>query len=151
MQPAQPQRTLKLEPSLDGSLIASSSAKCESLEKPLFVMSDWSTRFLPTLYHVLFCSEQPFHEFSKGSSFATTVQEVLDIVHPGNTYTVTTTTKVYTTVQYLFLCPIHFLIALLKCRHMIGSLKNGVILACRLYVWSKHFSNRPNSRETPAQ
>ena len=105
----QPQVTLKPEPSFDasGSLSTSTSVskglvKSESVEKPLFVLADWATRFLPTLYHVVFCSEKPFHKFSKGSAFAATVQTVLDIIHPGNTYVVTTTCKIYTMVKYLF-------------------------------------------------
>jgi hypothetical protein len=125
--------------------------KSESVEKPLFVLADWAMRFLLTLYYVLFCSEKPFHEFSKGSAFATTVQKVLDIIHPGNTYVVITQSKIYTTVRYLFLCLIHSLITQLNHRHMIGSLKNGLILALTLYVWSKHFSNRVNSRTTLSQ
>jgi hypothetical protein len=101
-QPAQPQGTLKREPSFDGCLNASSSkgsVKNESVEKPLFVLADWATRFLPTLYHVLFCSEKPFHDFSKCQVFVATVQKVLDIVHPGNTYIVATQSKIYTMVR----------------------------------------------------
>jgi len=86
--------------------------KSESVEKPLFVLADWAMWFLPTLYHVLFCSEKPFHEFSKGSAFAAIVQKVLNIVHPGNTYIITTQSKIYTTVWYLFLCLIHSLITI---------------------------------------
>lgn len=101
-QPAQPQGTLKPEPSFDSGSNASSlkeSTKDERLEKPLFVLADWTTRFLPTLYHVLFCSEKPFHDFSKGSVLVATVQKVLDIVHPGNSYVVATQSKIYTTVR----------------------------------------------------
>jgi hypothetical protein len=128
------------------------SVKSEGAEKPLFVLADWVTRFLPTLYHVLFCSENPFHDFSKGSTFADTVQKVLDVVHPGNTYIVTTQCKIYTTVQYhLFLCMTHSLITPLKHRHMIGSLKNGLILAHMHYIWLKCFLNSTNSRTTLSQ
>jgi hypothetical protein len=119
--PAQPQDSeiIKREPSFDGGgLNHASSSKgpgsmkrestIDSIEKPLFVLADWATRFLPTLYHVLFCSEKPFHEFSKGSTFADTVQDVLDIVHPGNTYIVTTQSKIYTTVRYLSFAQLEF-------------------------------------------
>ena len=158
-QPAQPEETIKPEPSesFSGSLNAASSTskgsvKSEGVEKPSFVLADWVTRFLPTLYHVLFCSETPFHEFSKGSMFADTVQKVLDVVHPGNTYIVTTQCKIYSTVRYhLFLCTIHSLITPFKRRHMIGSLKNGLISAHTLYIWLKCFSNSTNSRTTPSQ
>ena len=112
MQQAQPQETLKSDPSFDGSakvFSSKGSMKSENLKKPLFVLADWTTWFLPTLYHFLFCSEKPFHEFGKGSAFVTTVQEILDIIHPGNTYIVTSSCKIYTTVMYLFLCLIHSL------------------------------------------
>lgn len=101
-QQAQPREmeTYKSEPSFDGSEASMKvPVKCESDEKPLFVVADWTTRFLPTLYHVLFCSEKPFHEFSRGSRFAAIVQKVLNLVHPGNTYVVTTTCKIYKTVS----------------------------------------------------
>lgn len=115
-QSVQQQETLNLkpDPSFDGSSISSPKVKNESIEKPLFVLADWVTRFLPTLYHALFCSERPFHEFSKGSAFAGTVQKVLDFVHPGNAYVVTTTCKIYTTVKYLFPYLIHSLIKAFK-------------------------------------
>ncbi|KAH9161474.1 hypothetical protein EDB89DRAFT_2157637 [Lactarius sanguifluus] len=74
---------------------APSSSPNDSSNMPSFVMSDWSTRFLPTLYHVLFCSEKPFHEFSKGSELLKTVQMVVDIVHPHHSYVVTTESKLY--------------------------------------------------------
>jgi hypothetical protein len=100
-QKPQLQETHKFEPSFDSELDTSSKAlvKGESVEKPLFVMADWTTRFLPTLYHFLFCSEKPFHEFSRGSGFTTVVQKVLSLVHPGNTYIVTTACKIYKTVS----------------------------------------------------
>lgn len=105
---SQQRETLKPEPSFDSSLNASSSivsVKSESIEKPLFVMADWVTRFLPTLYHVLFCSEKPFHDFSKGSGFTDIVQKVLDTVHPRHTYVVTTSCKIYKTVKHFFPLP----------------------------------------------
>ena len=129
-QPWDSEIIIKPGPSFDGghggsnassSNLKGSTMKRESInsiEKPLFVVADWVTWFLPTLYHVLFCSEKPFHEFSKGSAFAATVQDVLDIVHPGNTYIVTIKSKIYTTVWYPFLCLIHSLITPLKHRHM---------------------------------
>ena len=101
-QPAPPwEIIIKLEPLFDGSHGGSNASSLnlkgstmkrksiDSIEKPLFVVTDWVTWFLLTLYHVLFCSEKPFHEFSKGSAFAATVQDVLDIIHPENTYIVT--------------------------------------------------------------
>ncbi|KAH9018292.1 hypothetical protein EDB85DRAFT_1897238 [Lactarius pseudohatsudake] len=86
-------KMVKSEPSFDSS---SNSFKLnDSSNMPSFVMSDWTTRFLPTLYHVLFCSEKPFHDFSKGSDLLKTVQMVLDVVHPHHSYVVTTESKLY--------------------------------------------------------
>lgn len=105
----QPPATLKSEPSFDGcsntSFPTGSLIKNEnghSNEIPLLVSADWSSQFLPTLYHVLFCSEKPFHEFSKGMAFFTTIQKILDKVHPGNSYVITSQSKMYTMVQYYF-------------------------------------------------
>ncbi|KAH9032128.1 hypothetical protein EDB85DRAFT_2145690 [Lactarius pseudohatsudake] len=84
-------KTVKSEPSFDNS----SSRFNDSSNMPSFVMSDWTTRFLPTLYHVLFCSEKPFHDFSKGSDLLKTVQMVVDVVHPHHSYVVTTESKLY--------------------------------------------------------
>ncbi|KAH9177894.1 hypothetical protein EDB89DRAFT_1901994 [Lactarius sanguifluus] len=89
--PMSKRKMVKSEPSFDNS----SSSPNDSSNMPSFVMSDWSTRFLPTLYHVLFCSEKPFHEFSKGSELLKTVQMVIDIVHPHHSYVVTTESKLY--------------------------------------------------------
>ncbi|KAH9028283.1 hypothetical protein EDB85DRAFT_1892584 [Lactarius pseudohatsudake] len=86
-------KMVKSEPSFDSS---SNSFKLnDSSNMPSFVMSDWTTRFLLTLYHVLFCSEKPFHDFSKGSDLLKTVQMVLDVVHPHHSYVVTTESKLY--------------------------------------------------------
>ena len=62
------------------------------------MLADWAMRFLPTLYHVLFCAEKPFHDFTKGSDLVDTVQQVLNIVHPNHSYVVTTESKLYLNV-----------------------------------------------------
>ncbi len=77
-----------------------SSLKSDNHTVPLFVVSDWVSRFLPTLYHVLFCAEKPFHDFSKGSGLVDTVQQVLDIVYPNHDYVVTADSKLYLNVQH---------------------------------------------------
>jgi hypothetical protein len=86
-------QTVKSEPSF-----TSISLKGGSNEVPPFVLADWSTRFLPTLYHVLFCSEKPFHDFSKGTGLVDAVQQVLDIVHHNHSYVVTAKSKLYLNV-----------------------------------------------------
>ncbi|KAH9170338.1 hypothetical protein EDB89DRAFT_2244086 [Lactarius sanguifluus] len=87
-----PKRMVKSEPSFDNHFLTN-----DSLKVPSFVMADWVTRFLPTLYHILFCSEKPFHDFTKGSGLLSTVQQVVDIVHPNHTYVVTAGSKLYLT------------------------------------------------------
>lgn len=103
----------KKRPSLDGPETSLRVlVKDESVEKPLFVVANWTTQFLPTLYHFLFCSEKPFHKFSRGSGFvAIFVQNILNLVHPGNTYVVTNVCNIYTSVS-VFFCLIHSLIIL---------------------------------------
>lgn len=57
-------------------------------ELPHFVQAEWTTRFLPTLYHCLFASEDPFSLFSKGPDLVNTVQKVLNLIYPGHNYKV---------------------------------------------------------------
>jgi len=46
----------------------------------------WKKIFLPTLYHVLFISEQPFLDFQlESSSFLKIVQDVFDLAYPNDT------------------------------------------------------------------
>ncbi|KAH9170305.1 hypothetical protein EDB89DRAFT_1808413, partial [Lactarius sanguifluus] len=56
---------------------------------PSFIMSDWTTWFLLTLYHIMFCSERPFHDFGKGSGLVWTVQQVINLIFPDHSYVVT--------------------------------------------------------------
>lgn len=65
-------------------VISSDSLK----ELPQFVQAEWTTRFLPTLYHCLFASDDPFSLFSKGPDLVNTVQKVLNLVYPGTKYKV---------------------------------------------------------------
>ncbi|KAH9163592.1 hypothetical protein EDB89DRAFT_1859870 [Lactarius sanguifluus] len=86
-----PKRMVKSESSFNNGTFRDDNDKV-----PSFISSDWTTRFLPTLYHILFCSEKPFHDFSKGSGLVRTVQKVLDIVYPDHSYVVTVNCKLYT-------------------------------------------------------
>ncbi|EDR12027.1 uncharacterized protein LACBIDRAFT_314143 [Laccaria bicolor S238N-H82] len=65
-------------------LVSSDSLK----ELPHFVQAEWTTRFLPTLYHCLFASDDPFGPFSKGPNLVNTIQNVLNLLYPGNNYKV---------------------------------------------------------------
>jgi hypothetical protein len=85
-----PGTIVKSELTLDNS-----SLKNEGHQVPQFVSADWTTRFLPTLYHVLFCAEKPFHNFVKGSHLLNIVQQVLDVVHPNHSYVLTVESKLY--------------------------------------------------------
>ena len=76
----------------------SSGKKNNGHDVPRFVQADWSTRFLPMLYHTLFSAEKPFHDFSKGTGLINIVQQVLDIVHPKHTYVVAVESKLYLNV-----------------------------------------------------
>jgi hypothetical protein len=91
-----PKQTVKSECS--EPLFDSGSLKNESHQVPAFVLADWTSRFLPTLYHVMFCAEKPFHDFCKGSRLVDTIQQVLDVVHPNHGYVVTTESKLYQNV-----------------------------------------------------
>ncbi|EDR13186.1 uncharacterized protein LACBIDRAFT_322667 [Laccaria bicolor S238N-H82] len=57
-------------------------------ELPHFVQAEWTTCFLPTLYHCLFASEDPFSLFSKGPNLVNTIQKVLNLIFPGHNYKV---------------------------------------------------------------
>lgn len=85
-------KIIKAELSLGNGI---GSLKHKSLQVPLFVLADWATRFLPTLYHTLFCAEKPFHDFSKGTGLIDIIQQVLDAVHPNHNYVVTADSKLY--------------------------------------------------------
>ncbi|KAH9038766.1 hypothetical protein EDB85DRAFT_1860278, partial [Lactarius pseudohatsudake] len=85
-----PKRMVKSESSFDNGTFRDDKDKV-----PSFILSDWSTRFLPTLYHILFCSERPFHDFSKGSGLVQTVQKVIDVIYPDHSYVVTVQSKLY--------------------------------------------------------
>ncbi|KAH9010261.1 hypothetical protein EDB84DRAFT_1570674 [Lactarius hengduanensis] len=85
-----PKRMVKSESSFNNGTFGDDKDKV-----PSFILSDWTTRFLPTLYHILFCSEKPFHDFSKGSGLVQTVQKVIDVVYPDHSYVVTVQSKLY--------------------------------------------------------
>lgn len=68
---------------------------------PQFARVGWSTVFLPTLYHILSCSSNPWKDFIRGPGIEKKVQSVLDIVYPGNTYKVKWGDKLCQTVRCL--------------------------------------------------
>lgn len=70
------------------NLIPFSPSPSDASQLPQFAKAGWATHFLPTLYHALFCSASPWTDFVKGPGIEKTFQEVVDIVYPGNTYTV---------------------------------------------------------------
>lgn len=85
-------RALKPEPSVivvDTPTPSPKPIRTQEVGLPGFVTGDWSNVFLPTLYHALFCSENPFESFQKSNMLIATIQHVLDTVYPGNTYVVT--------------------------------------------------------------
>ncbi|KAH9959508.1 hypothetical protein BJV74DRAFT_788772 [Russula compacta] len=55
---------------------------------PEFVGTTWTSTFLPMLYNNLYCSKQPFQDFSKGEKIVAWIQSVVDLVHPGSKYQV---------------------------------------------------------------
>ncbi|KAH8982122.1 hypothetical protein EDB86DRAFT_3051092 [Lactarius hatsudake] len=85
-------QTVKSEPSFSSS---NGTSRDDEHRMPSFIVSDWTTRFLPTLYHIMFCSERPFHDFGKGTGLLRTVQQVVDLIFPDHSYFVTVESKIY--------------------------------------------------------
>lgn len=63
------------------------SAADEQILLPRFIRADWRARFIPTLYHCLLASNDPFLDFQR-SNAEKTIQLVLDTVIPGTDYKV---------------------------------------------------------------
>lgn len=112
--------------------------------------ADWTTRFLPTLYHALFCSSDPFKITVKSSAIVQTVQTVLDIIHPGNSYVVEWGSKICTTVHLTICLGHHSNLKLwsLLLRRMHGLAKSDQILEVVHKNWLINFSKRPSSLVT---
>lgn len=51
---------------------------------PLFVRTNWVSRFLPTLYHRFGSSEEPWKLFTKGDEMLSIIQELIKAVYPDN-------------------------------------------------------------------
>jgi hypothetical protein len=97
------QSKVKAEPSvkLEGSTSASSnpSASTQDIETlPEFCRATWSTRFLPTIYHCLGAAPKPWELADGEAGMVEVIQEVLDYVYPGMTYTVKHGDKIFTMV-----------------------------------------------------
>ncbi|GLB43929.1 hypothetical protein LshimejAT787_1501130 [Lyophyllum shimeji] len=78
---------IKREESASSQPRSISSANSDALLLPRFVQADWIPRFIPTLYHCLLSSDNPFLDFQRGNA-EKTIKLVLDTVIPGNTYEV---------------------------------------------------------------
>ncbi|GLB38139.1 hypothetical protein LshimejAT787_0500040 [Lyophyllum shimeji] len=78
---------IKREESASSQPRSISSANSDALLLPRFVQADWIPRFIPTLYHCLLSSDNPFLNFQRGNA-EKTIKLVLDTVIPGNTYEV---------------------------------------------------------------
>lgn len=94
--------SIKHEPSFNGSVLAAASTNLGETSDglPQFVRAKWSTAFLPTAYHRLFCSTDPLREFNKGQSLIDILQELLDIVYEGHSYKVEWNDKIVQTVSH---------------------------------------------------
>jgi hypothetical protein len=62
---------------------------------PKFARARWSSRFLPTLYDCLGCSDNPF---VINPDLLKVVQEVVDFIYPDSVYQVRVTDKFFTLV-----------------------------------------------------
>ncbi|KAL0957663.1 hypothetical protein HGRIS_001444 [Hohenbuehelia grisea] len=94
-QPVKPAHTSRQTSSRSVPRVEGASPTPISSSMPSVVAASWSTKFLPTLYHMLFCSNDPWGDFS-GESLVNSLQQVLDIVHPGFRYRVQYRDAIYT-------------------------------------------------------
>lgn len=84
---SRPKSTVKLEPASSGSFISTESTDADSVSVsslPLFVRTNWVSRFLPTLYHRFGSSEEPWKFFTKGDEMLSIIQELIKAVYPDN-------------------------------------------------------------------
>lgn len=71
---------------------------CDTLALHLLENAKWRTEFLPTLYHPLYVSENPFKDFRKGSDkFLSTLQSIFNLVFPNIIYKVSHRDAITTT------------------------------------------------------
>lgn len=84
---------------------------------PALVGAAWYSRFLPEAYRALYCSMEPITFAAKGETRASElaavrdVQQILDIVHPGNTLVIGWADKICARVSdliYIFLSLLTF-------------------------------------------
>lgn len=66
------------------TLVARQSQDVRGL--PEFARADWTSRFLPTLYHRFRSSDQPWKAFTKGNEMVAIIQEVVNEVYPRHKY-----------------------------------------------------------------
>ncbi|KAK7433826.1 hypothetical protein VKT23_020542 [Stygiomarasmius scandens] len=60
----------------------------DTFDIPEWIEAKWEEAVLPSLYHLLWLSEAPFTDFTKGPRLVGHVQRVLDAVYPGHTFVV---------------------------------------------------------------
>ena len=53
---------------------------------PEFARASWVALFLPTLYHRFGIAINPWETFTKGNKMLKIIQQVVNVVYPGNTY-----------------------------------------------------------------
>ncbi|KAL0945347.1 hypothetical protein HGRIS_000845 [Hohenbuehelia grisea] len=70
-------------------LVATSSDGGQALPEDL--QTTWARSILPTLYHALFCADDPFTFVTKGDQFVQTIQYAVNLVHKPGAYTVSCT------------------------------------------------------------
>ncbi|KAL0960215.1 hypothetical protein HGRIS_011849 [Hohenbuehelia grisea] len=67
-------------------LVATSSDGGQALPEDL--QTTWARSILPTLYHALFCADDPFTFVTKGDQFVQTIQYAVNLIHKPGAYTV---------------------------------------------------------------
>lgn len=76
--------TKKLERATSVNPASTSSDSISSL--PEFAHAAWSSQFLPTLYHQLGSSSEPWKLFTKGNEMLLIIQELVNTIYPGTKY-----------------------------------------------------------------
>jgi hypothetical protein len=78
-----------IEVGASNSSRSTSNSSTNSRQLPDFMVSAWTTTFLPTIYQSLGCSEKPFSHYCKGPEIIGKLQVAVDMVWPGTDYQVT--------------------------------------------------------------
>ncbi|KAG6835317.1 hypothetical protein H0H93_002761 [Arthromyces matolae] len=70
------------------------SSRAVQIPMPDIIKGDWSTRFIPTLYHYLLCSRNPFDDFL-GSRAIIAIQRVVNMLATDGDVRVTLNSEIY--------------------------------------------------------